>query len=139
MQDEPLQSAFVTRRLKPSTAAAAAAGEVVRNAGSRWATDEQVTRDASALAQALVLHSVRHARSELRISVGQVGADLLIELEDSHLTAPNGHHDGPALGGPGLELVAELADQSGCDLTPTGRRLWVLVAVRDALPAVPAG
>lgn len=138
MADERSRSALMTRRLKPSTAAGAAAADVVRQAGLRWAMADQVTDDAAIVARILVLHSVRHARSELRLSLGRLDSDLMVEVEDTCTSSPNGYR-GSAIELSGLKLVAGFAAHSGCDLYPTGRRLWALVGMRTGLPALPVG
>jgi hypothetical protein len=124
------RAALVTLRMKPSTAAPDTARRIVEDACATWGMSARLTADASVVAGALVLHSVRHARSPLRLTVRRRGTAMLIEVEDGGTALP-ARRRGPGTTEPyGLDLVTQVADKFGYDWAPAGRRLWARVAHR---------
>jgi anti-sigma regulatory factor (Ser/Thr protein kinase) len=73
----------------------------------------------------LVTNAVRHAGTELQVTVVAEPGVLRIEVEDGSSTLPESREAGLFdAGGRGLPLVAALADRWGTEATTTGKLVW---------------
>ena len=73
----------------------------------------------------LVTNAVRHAGTELQLTVVADGDVVRIEVEDGSATLPQSRISGLYdAGGRGLPLVEALADRWGSESTSTGKLVW---------------
>jgi hypothetical protein len=140
------QAARISVRMRPVASAPASARRLVQRSGTGWGWPAGLVDDAALVAGALVLNSVRQARSPLRLTVISGGRAVLVEVEDSCVLFPlAGRPAGMHRDGYGLDLVHRIAEAFGFVQHPDGRRLWARIveagtarpaaAADDALPA----
>ena len=82
------------------------------------------------LTSELVTNAVLHARTPLCVGVTVAGARAMISVADQVRAAPRPQpHSSTRLGGRGLALVDDLADDWGAVTTQDGKVMWFTVPV----------
>jgi hypothetical protein len=84
------------------------------------------------VAGVLVRHTVRQARSRIRLLVEVDARAVLVRVEDDSGVLPPAAGAVPGTGGYGLAIVGRLARGSGFVRTRTGRQGWALLARSEA-------
>ena len=80
---------------------------------------------AALLVSELVTNAVRHAGTELQLTILAESGHVRIEVEDGSATLPRSRtSDLYDAGGRGLPLVEALADRWGSESTGTGKLVW---------------
>ena len=119
-------------RLRPVASAPADARRLIRRVGSRWALPPTLIDDVALVAGALVLESVRHARSPLELTVTCTARAVVIEVEDSCSSIPYSSDRSASR----LDVVRRAAAAYGFVRRPAGRQLWARV---DAAAGIAEG
>jgi hypothetical protein len=91
-----------------------------------------LVEDAALVAGVLVTHSVRQARSRIRLLIEVGAGTVLIRVEDDSGVLPPTAGAVAGTGGYGLAIVGRLARGSGFVRTRTGRQGWALLAQSGA-------
>lgn len=90
------------------------------------------------LTSELVTNAVLHARTPLCVGVTRAGGSAMITVSDRVAEQPRPQpRSATRLGGRGLALVAELADDWGGVTTPGGKVIWFTIPI--AVPARKVG
>jgi anti-sigma regulatory factor (Ser/Thr protein kinase) len=111
---------------------APAAREFVKHTLTKWTgTLAPVAHTAELLACELVTNALQHARSDIRLRLRCDGKRLRVEVADGSRWPPLKRHTYAAetVGGHGLLLVEELADDWGVDRRPAGKVVWCEISV----------
>jgi len=117
-------------RLEPSSGAAAAARRLVDRACSEWHV-QAILDPARLVVTELVSNAVRHARTQIQVTLHRRAHELRIEVHDNSPESPR-----PAKavrstseGGRGLIVVAALTTAWGATHTATGKIVWATLAL----------
>lgn len=122
------QTARVSVWLRPVASAPASARQLVVRSALSWGLPARLVDDAALVAGALVLESVRQARSPLRLTVHSGDLAVMVEVEDACVLFPMAAGlSGTGRGRYGLELVHRVAEAFGFVRRPGGRRLWARI------------
>ena len=113
--------------LRPGALAPAFARRFVRRNAAQWRLSDGVADDAAAVAGALVLLSVRQARSPLTLRLSLDRAAMMIEVEDRCGDFPPLPSTGGRVEEIGLEQLHRVADAWGYVRRSVGRQLWARV------------
>ena len=131
----PAGTGQTSARMRPVASAPADARRLIRQVGSRWALPPSLVENAALVAGALVLESVRQARSPLRLTATRIASAVVIQVEDSCVSFPHAC-ERAALG---LEVVGRVAAAYGFVRRPAGRQLWARLDVADTAVGVGEG
>lgn len=94
-----------------------------------WDVAADTVEDALLVVEELVANVVDHARTQFKLTVHLVGPILRITVRDCSERPPRVQpFDVQAHRGRGLQLVATLARQWGCDHHERGKTVWVELA-----------
>ncbi|MEU3350018.1 ATP-binding SpoIIE family protein phosphatase [Streptomyces sp. NPDC037389] len=149
--DPPPSGPPTARTSLPGDARApSAARRFVRGVLAGWNAHAVVTDDATLLVSELVTNAVVHAGTsvdlECRLDPAR-GGSLVVEVTDHHPTREfrarprqggGDRADGPAHGGQGLRLVAELAETWGTAYRRTDKTVWFHLPTSPRDPTGPA-
>jgi len=113
-----------TISLAPSPESAATARRLVRRLLPVWAL-EGLVGDAELVVSELVSNGIRHANSELRLTLAATDGDLRMEVADGSGVLPTPRQPRPdEEQGRGLLLVDALAHTWGVDRAGSGKTVW---------------
>ena len=113
--------------LRPSALSPALGRRFVRRNAAQWGLSDAIADDVAVVAGALVLISVRQARSPLTLRLSLDRAAMMIEVEDRCADFPPLPATGGRVEEMGLEHLHRLADAWGYVRLPVGRQLWARV------------
>lgn len=87
--------------------------------------EEALADVAALLVSELVTNALLHARTDMVVAVLLPGGAVRVEVRDGSQAVPVTRSYLPdASTGRGMILIAELADQWGCDVGPAGKAVW---------------
>ncbi|WP_165827811.1 MEDS domain-containing protein [Mycobacterium colombiense] len=108
----------------PVAAAVAAARHFTVATLMDWKLSHLVD-DAALIVTELATNSVVHANSAFRVVMSPAPLGVRFAVEDASQSRPRMRHPGPyEPGGRGIALIAEIAHQWGCDVSPVGKTVW---------------
>jgi two-component sensor histidine kinase len=116
--------------LRPRSFAPAQARRTTAQALQRWGYSHEVTQDVALVVSELVSNAVRHAGSELTLSVHRESDRVLrISVQDATpLPSPTANRPFPAQPGHGLWIVAAVCTAWGVEPATGGKVVWALIA-----------
>jgi anti-sigma regulatory factor (Ser/Thr protein kinase) len=115
--------------LAPDLSAAAIARQVVEDACRAWRLDH-VQAAAQLVITELVSNVVRHAGTEMEISLTASPGALRLAVRDGHPAPPQHHATGGTLAesGRGLVVIQALASEWGMTPTADGKVVWAVLS-----------
>jgi len=119
-------------KLPPEPVSASVARQFVRGglARSRFGN---IVDEATAVADELVTNGILHGRTELQLTVTEMGRRLRVEVLDGNTRIPVQSHVGvDATSGRGLDIVAAISRSWGCDERNGGKVVWCELTRRRA-------
>jgi anti-sigma regulatory factor (Ser/Thr protein kinase) len=120
----------ITRELPAVDLSPARARSIVREALSVWDSDDHV-RLTELLTSELVTNAVRHAATEIMLSVEVDARIVRVEVTDTGADMPVVAAT-PDVGGYGLRIVDQLAARWGVDSNPNdGKTVWFEVELKE--------
>jgi anti-sigma regulatory factor (Ser/Thr protein kinase) len=120
----------ISGRFSRADDAPRAARRFLQTALREWGHEGRVLDDARLVISELATNAVRHARSPFEVTIRAEAARVRIAVADDSQAVPApGHPDVEAVSGRGLHLIGLLAHDWGVDHTPTGKVVWVELAV----------
>jgi anti-sigma regulatory factor (Ser/Thr protein kinase) len=115
-------------RLSPHPTSARAAREFVADTLLRWGRPER-TEAAVLLTSELVTNAILHARTQVAVTVHQLGSSLRVYVLDESTEQPRSRGDSDELaGGRGLKLVEAVATSWGVSPEGHGKAVWFELA-----------
>ncbi len=115
----------MTTRLSAAPTSVAAARRFVREVLSAEHVADETVDTAELLTSEVVTNAIVHARSSPRLVVNLDSRRVRVEVHDASMAVPvrrNASLD--ALGGRGLAIIDELAQDWGVVAEPTGKLVW---------------
>ncbi|OBB96494.1 hypothetical protein A5782_05005 [Mycobacterium sp. 852002-40037_SCH5390672] len=113
----------------PVAAAVAAARHFTIDTLMDWKLSHLVD-DAALIVTELATNAIVHANSAFRVVMSPAPVGVRFAVEDASQSRPQVRHAGPyEPGGRGIALIAKIAHQWGCDVSPVGKTVWA-----DVLP-----
>ena len=118
-------AAIVSRQLPPDPRSARTARRMSAAAIAEWGLDE-LNDDVALLITELVSNAVRHAGTDVSVSVALCPTGVRVEVGDDQPEVPGeiGPAGEMAEGGRGLEIVAKLASRWGVATRAPGKTIW---------------
>lgn len=115
----------VARKLfLPVVAAVAAARHFTIDTLIDWKLSHLVD-DAALIVTELATNAIVHANSAFRVMMSPAPLGVRFAVEDASQCQPRMRHPGPyEAGGRGIPLIAKIAHQWGCDVSPIGKTVW---------------
>lgn len=112
----------------PVAAAVAAARHFTVDTLIDWKLAHLVD-DAALVVTELATNAIVHANSAFRVVMSPAPWGVRFAVEDASQCQPRVRHPGPyEPGGRGIALVARIARQWGCDVSPVGKTVWADVS-----------
>jgi anti-sigma regulatory factor (Ser/Thr protein kinase) len=119
--------------LAGDSVAPAAARQFVRQSGLDQRLRADRGDDLELLVSELVTNVVRHAGTDMVLTLRADSEQVCLSVEDLSSQMPQMRENPGETGGWGLRLVDQLASRWGITRTSSGKRVWVLLA-RDPRP-----
>jgi anti-sigma regulatory factor (Ser/Thr protein kinase) len=124
----------VSRELGRTTAAVAAARAFVAEALRRWEL-ESLVPDAVLLTSELVTNSIRHARTEVTVTIAVADGVVEVGVGDRSPSLPQRRLAGAhAEDGRGLPLVDLVSTEWGVAASASGKQVWFRLDVDSSWP-----
>lgn len=89
------------------------------------------TSDIELVASELVTNVIRHANTDLVVSLEVVGERVRVEVADGSAIMPAARDMIDGSGGAGLRLVEAISEGWGADQRPDGKVVWAEIAIRQ--------
>jgi anti-sigma regulatory factor (Ser/Thr protein kinase) len=121
---EPAAGDSATRRFQPELAAAADVRRFVDSTLVDWGADDRID-DVRLVASELVTNAVRHAGSELTVTLSRGAGRLRVAVADGGTELPHVvSAKATAASGRGLKLVQAVSADWGCERRADGKVVW---------------
>ncbi|MFG1925267.1 ATP-binding protein [Cryptosporangium sp. NPDC048952] len=102
----------------------------IRGLLSEWKIADPAAEDTVLVVQELVANVIDHARTPFRVIVQMCGSVVKVCIRDYSATPINPRErDTGAFRGRGLQLVAGLSQQWGCEPEEPGKTVWAAIPV----------
>ncbi len=119
------------RTALPAGAPAAAAARALARAQLRTWDREDLTDTVLLLTSEVVTNAVVHATAAPELTITRDGSGIRVQVFDDSLTPPvQRRHSLTAATGRGVRLLADLADEWGWEVLPSGKVVWFRVSGR---------